>query len=131
MGKEKLSVSDQDLTSLIKDLEGTLSYVETKIKRLNLLVESVDKDEKGSAAAAHKKLRRDVSMDAVRIRQMLNAVEEATKAQGADTHPQYLELLHRFQALQKSSEGQREPGSADGHDGHGIHDGHDEPDPAA
>ncbi|MDX3226423.1 hypothetical protein [Streptomyces sp. ME19-01-6] len=110
MGKEKLSVSDQDLTTLIKDLEEMQSYVETKIKRLNLLVESVDKDGKGPSAAAYKKLQRDVSMDAVRIRQMLNAVEEATKAQGADADPQYLDLLHRFQALQKSPEGQQELG---------------------
>ncbi|MGO4418147.1 hypothetical protein AB4Z54_05135 [Streptomyces sp. MCAF7] len=125
MGKEKLSVSDQDLTSLIKDLEGMQSYVETKIERLNLLVESVDKDEKGPAATAYKKLQRDVSMDAVRIRQMLNAVEEATKAQGADPDPRYLDLLKRFQALQKSPEGQ-----------HGLHplgaaDGDDDPEPAA
>lgn len=122
MGKEKLSVSDQDLTSLIKDLEETQSYVETKIKRLNLLTESVDKDGKGPAATAYKKLQRDVSMDAVRIRQMLNAVEEATKAQGADADPRYLELLHRFQVLQKSWEGQPGPQGAEGHD---------EPDPAA
>jgi hypothetical protein len=125
MGKEKLSVSDQDLTSLIKDLEEMQSYVETKIKRLNLLVESVDKDGKGPAATAYKKLQRDVSMDAVRIRQMLNAVEEAMKAQGADAAPQYLDLLERFQALQKSPERQHELGPL------GATDGHDDPEPAA
>jgi WXG100 family type VII secretion target len=104
MSKDKPSVSDQDLSDRIKDLEERQSYLETTVDRLAHLVESVDEDWKGPAAAAYKKLQRDSYKDAARIRQMLLHIEEATKQRGESLSQPYLDLLHRFQSLQRSSE---------------------------
>ncbi|BBJ41716.1 hypothetical protein SSPO_044340 [Streptomyces antimycoticus] len=104
MSNDKLSVSDQDLSDLIKDLEGMLSYLEEQIERLGHLKQSVDPDDhKGPAAAAYKKLERDAYMDAVRIRQLLTRIEEAVKQRGESPNERYEELRHRFQSLQKPS----------------------------
>ncbi len=104
MSKDKLSVSDQELSDLIKDLEGMLSYLEEQSERLGHLRQSVDPDDhKGPAAAAYKKLERDAYMDAVRIRQLLTRIEEAAKQRGESPSERYEELRNRFQSLQKSS----------------------------
>ncbi|WP_413102734.1 hypothetical protein [Streptomyces sp. Inha503] len=104
MSKDKLSVSDQDLSDLIKDLEGMLSYLEEQIERLGHLRQSVDPDDhKGPAAAAYKKLERDAYTDAVRVRQLLTRIEEVAKERGETPGERYEELRTRFQSLQKPS----------------------------
>ncbi|MET7932613.1 hypothetical protein [Streptomyces sp. NPDC005322] len=104
MSKDKLSVTEQELSDLVTDLEGMLNYLEKTIESLDHLAGSAEPDHKGPAAAAYKKLQRDAYMDAVRIRQLLIRIEEATKQRGESLSPRYLELLHRFQSLQKPSE---------------------------
>ncbi|MFE2183086.1 hypothetical protein [Streptomyces sp. NPDC059455] len=104
MSKDKLSVSDQDLSDLIKDLEGMLSYLEEQIERLGHLRQSVDPDDhKTPAAAAYKKLERDAYTDAVRVRQLLTRIEEVAKERGETPGERYEELRTRFQSLQKPS----------------------------
>ncbi|MET7765828.1 hypothetical protein [Streptomyces sp. NPDC005336] len=108
MSKDKLPVTDQELSDLVTDLEEMLNYLEEKIESLDHLVRSAEPDHKGPAAAAYKKLQRDAYMDAVRVRQLLTRTEEATKQRGESLSPRYLDLLHRFQSLQKPSEEDRD-----------------------
>ncbi|MEU8822204.1 hypothetical protein [Streptomyces sp. NPDC048636] len=115
MSQDKLSVSDQELSDLIKDLEEMISYLERKIERLEHLVPSLDADRKGPAATAYKKLQRDAYMDGARIRQMMTRVEDATKRHGDSLSQDYLDLRHRFISLQRSSARDGEDG-ADGQD---------------
>ncbi|MBL1099360.1 WXG100 family type VII secretion target [Streptomyces coffeae] len=110
MSQDKLSVSDQELPDLIKDLEEMISYLERKIERLDHLVHSLDADWKGPAATAYKKLQRDAYMDAARIRQLMTRIEDATKRHGDGLSPAYLELRHRFLSLQRSSADDTEEG---------------------
>ncbi|OPF83572.1 hypothetical protein VT50_0203860 [Streptomyces antioxidans] len=119
MSKDKLSVSDQDLSDLIKDLEGMLSYLEEQIERLGQLRQSMDPDDhKGPAAAAYKKLERDAYTGAVRVRQLLTRIEEVAKERGESPGERYEELRTRFQSLQKpSSDGPPSEQSSEGPSG--------------
>ncbi|EFL23991.1 MULTISPECIES: hypothetical protein [Streptomyces] len=104
MSDEKRSVSDQELSDLLQDLEEMLRYLEETVAGLDQLAKTLGDDFKGPAATAHKKLQRDAYRDAVRVRQMLLHVEDATKRRGESLGERYLELLHRFQSLQRSSD---------------------------
>ncbi|NIY67467.1 hypothetical protein SMALB_5523 [Streptomyces malaysiensis] len=102
MSNDKLSISDQDLSDLIKDLEKMLSYLKEQIERLGHLRQSMDpNDHKGPAVAAYKKLERDAYAGAVRVRQLLTRIEEAAKQRGESPGERYEELRSRFQSLQK------------------------------
>src|SRR5262249_28686153 len=102
MSNGERSVSDQELSDLVQDLEEMLRYVEQAIERLGQLSGSAEADWKGPAAAAHKKLQRDAYRDAARIRQLLLHVEQTAKERGESPSQRYLDLRHRFQALQLS-----------------------------
>ncbi|MEC4020548.1 WXG100 family type VII secretion target [Streptomyces sp. H27-D2] len=108
MGNEKLAVSDSELASLINDLDGMQSYLKTKIKRLNSLVDAIETGWKGPAAAAYRDLQRGVNADAVQVREMLILIEEAVKMSRDGFNAEELEQLRTFRSLQNSLDGQQQ-----------------------
>ncbi|GHF57682.1 hypothetical protein GCM10010218_43870 [Streptomyces mashuensis] len=107
MGNERLAAQDDNLSSLVRDLDEMERYLKTKIEHLNDLVGSVDNGWKSPAATAYKELQLTVNRDAVRIREMLILVEEAVKLSRDGFNAQDMEILHHFQQLQKSTTGQQ------------------------
>ena len=108
VGHDRLATKDEDLASLIADLDTMERYLKKKITHLNELVDGVDGGWKSPAASVYKGLQQSVNEDAARIREMLILIEEAMKLSRNGFTAQELDIMHRFQQLQKTAEGRRE-----------------------
>ncbi|MEV4922248.1 WXG100 family type VII secretion target [Streptomyces roseoverticillatus] len=117
MSNDRLAATDKELSDLVRDLGSMVKHLERKIRHLNELVGSVDHGWQSAAASAYKELQKSVNQDAARIRKSLILIKEAVELSRDGFSRQDLEILHRFQQIQKSMADVRDPFGAPAHTG--------------
>ncbi|MEU9420466.1 WXG100 family type VII secretion target [Streptomyces sp. NPDC048272] len=95
-----LNVSEGGLTSLADDLDQMQSHLERQIRDMDRVVDSIAAGWQGPTATAYRALHRGAAEDAVRIRQVLSLLEEATRASRDGFTAQELEVLAAFKRVQ-------------------------------
>lgn len=99
-----LQVSESNLTKLADDLDEMQRYLEQQVRRMDAVVDSIAAGWQGPTATAYRALHRGVAEDAVRIRQVLFLLEEATRASRDGFTEQELEILARFKRVQSGED---------------------------
>ncbi|MEU6865041.1 WXG100 family type VII secretion target [Streptomyces sp. NPDC046876] len=95
-----LEVSRDGLTGLADDLDEMQRHLEGQIRRMDAVVDSIAAGWQGPTATAYRSLHRGAAEDAVRIRQVLSLLEEATRASRDGFSAQELEVLAAFKRMQ-------------------------------
>ncbi|MFI8345374.1 WXG100 family type VII secretion target [Streptomyces sp. NPDC085639] len=99
-----LRVSEDGLTALADDLDQMQGHLERQIREMDRVVDSIAAGWQGPTATAYRALHRGAAEDAVRIRQVLSLLEEATRASRDGFTAQELEVLAAFKRLQGSED---------------------------
>ncbi|MDX3536316.1 WXG100 family type VII secretion target [Streptomyces sp. MB09-01] len=95
-----LKVSEDGLTKLADDLDQMQGHLERQIRDMDRVVDSIAAGWQGPTATAYRALHRGAAEDAVRIRQVLSLLEEATRASRDGFTAQELEVLAAFKRVQ-------------------------------
>ncbi|WKV72555.1 WXG100 family type VII secretion target [Streptomyces sp. PCS3-D2] len=100
MQDSDLRVSEDGLTRLADDLDQMQGHLERQIRDMDRVVDSIAAGWQGPTATAYRSLHRGAAEDAVRIRQVLALLEEATRAARDGFTAQELEILAAFKRVQ-------------------------------
>ncbi|TLQ44993.1 WXG100 family type VII secretion target [Streptomyces marianii] len=99
-----LNVSEDNLTKLADDLDQMQGHLERQIRDMDRVVDSIAAGWQGPTAAAYRALHRGAAEDAVRIRQVLSLLEQATRASRDGFTAQELEILAAFKRVQSQED---------------------------
>ncbi|MFD9725766.1 WXG100 family type VII secretion target [Streptomyces sp. NPDC059072] len=98
MADGDLNVSEDNLTKLADDLDQMQGHLERQIRDMDRVVDSIAAGWQGPTA--YRALHRGAAEDAVRIRQVLSLLGEATRASRDGFTAQELEVLAAFKRVQ-------------------------------
>ncbi|MEU4358216.1 MULTISPECIES: WXG100 family type VII secretion target [Streptomyces] len=104
MQDSDLRVSEDGLTRLADDLDQMQGHLERQIRDMDRVVDSIAAGWQGPTATAYRSLHRGAAEDAVRIRQVLALLEEATRAARDGFTAQELEILAAFKRVQSQED---------------------------
>ncbi|AQT73759.1 WXG100 family type VII secretion target [Streptomyces yangpuensis] len=104
MQDSDLRVSEDGLTRLADDLDQMQGHLERQIRDMDRVVDSIAAGWQGPTATAYRSLHRGAAEDAVRIRQVLALLEEATRAARDGFTAQELEILAAFKQVQSQED---------------------------
>ncbi|APU44531.1 MULTISPECIES: WXG100 family type VII secretion target [unclassified Streptomyces] len=104
MQDSDLRVSEDGLTRLADDLDKMQGHLERQIRDMDRVVDSIAAGWQGPTATAYRSLHRGAAEDAVRIRQVLALLEEATRAARDGFTAQELEILAAFKQVQSQED---------------------------
>ncbi|MFE3579200.1 WXG100 family type VII secretion target [Streptomyces vinaceus] len=95
-----LAVSEDGLTRLADDLDAMQRHLDRQVRAMDAVVDNIAGGWQGPTATAYRSLHRGVAEDAVRIRQVLSLLEEATRASRDGFTAQELDILAAFKRVQ-------------------------------
>ncbi|MDQ0697208.1 WXG100 family type VII secretion target [Streptomyces sp. W4I9-2] len=75
----RLRVKADRLTGLADDLDGMQEYLDKQVRRMDAIVDRIEAGWQGPAARAYRDLHRGAAEDAVRIRMVMRALEQAVR----------------------------------------------------
>ncbi|MFJ9551494.1 WXG100 family type VII secretion target [Streptomyces erythrochromogenes] len=104
MQDSDLRVSEDGLTRLADDLDQMQGHLERQIRDMDRVVDSIAAGWQGPTATAYRALHRGAAEDAVRIRQTLALLEQATRAARDGFTAQELEILAAFKQVQSQED---------------------------
>ncbi|MEV7172784.1 WXG100 family type VII secretion target [Streptomyces sp. NPDC093224] len=104
MTDSDLKVSEDNLTKLADDLDQMQGHLERQIRDMDRVVDSIAAGWQGPTATAYRALHRGAAEDAVRIRQVLSLLEQATRASRDGFTAQELEILASFKHAQSQED---------------------------
>ena len=78
-GGVDLAVSSQDLTKLADDLDDMQVYLDKQVRRMDAIVDGIEAGWQGPAARAYRGFHRAAADDAVRIREVIQHLEQAVR----------------------------------------------------
>ncbi|GGT20266.1 WXG100 family type VII secretion target [Streptomyces purpureus] len=104
MQNADLDVSEDGLSKLADDMDAMQRYLEQQTRRMDAVVDSIEAGWRGPAAKAYRSLHRGVAEDAVRIRNILVLLEEATRLSRDGFTEQELDTLGRISKLQDGAD---------------------------
>ncbi|MCP3818851.1 WXG100 family type VII secretion target [Streptomyces sp. A3M-1-3] len=104
MDHADLDVSEGQLAKLVDDLDEMQGYLERQTKHMDQIVDSVAAGWRGTTASVYRELHKGVAEDAVRIRQVLILIEEATRLGKDGFSEQELDTLQRLRKMQDSED---------------------------
>ncbi|MFE6838497.1 WXG100 family type VII secretion target [Streptomyces sp. NPDC057705] len=104
MTDSDLKVSEGGLTKLADDLDQMQGHLERQIRDMDRVVDSIAAGWQGPTATAYRALHRGAAEDAVRIRQVLSLLEQATRASRDGFTAQELEVLASFKRVQSQED---------------------------
>ncbi|MBL1087175.1 WXG100 family type VII secretion target [Streptomyces actinomycinicus] len=100
MGRENdLAASDEDLTGLADDLGTMQEHLISQVGRMDRLVDEIEQGWHGPAAVEYRKLHRSVAEDAVRMREVMQKLEEAVRLSRDGFTATELDVLARLRAV--------------------------------
>ncbi|MGW8487020.1 WXG100 family type VII secretion target [Streptomyces sp. NPDC055886] len=103
-----LRVNSDRLTDLADDLDGMQDYLDKQVRRMDAVVDSIEAGWRGPAARAYRDLHRGAAEDAVRIRMVMQALEQAVRLGRDGFTEQELDLLAQFRKVQMETDVKRE-----------------------
>ncbi|MFJ7155740.1 WXG100 family type VII secretion target [Streptomyces sp. NPDC101118] len=102
MDRAHLDVSEDELTKLADDMDAMQAYLEQQTRRMDAVVDGIESGWAGPTATAYRSLHQGVAEDAVRIRQVLVLLEQATRLSRDGFTEQELDTLGRLKKMQDS-----------------------------
>ncbi|MEU3733063.1 WXG100 family type VII secretion target [Streptomyces sp. NPDC033538] len=104
----RLRVQDDRLTDLADDLDVMQDYLDKQVRRMDAIVDRVEAGWQGPAARAYRDLHRGAAEDAVRIRMVVQALEQAVRLSRDGFSERDLDVMAQLQKIQIDTDVQRE-----------------------
>jgi WXG100 family type VII secretion target len=100
VGQQKdLAAREDDLTKLADDLDGMQEHLTRQVRRMDHVVDAIEKGWQGPAATRYRELHRSVAEDAVRIREVMSRLEQAVRLSRDGFTELELDMMERFRAV--------------------------------
>ncbi|MBQ1110981.1 MULTISPECIES: WXG100 family type VII secretion target [Streptomyces] len=104
----RLRVKADRLTGLADDLDGMQEYLDKQVRRMDAIVDRIEAGWQGPAARAYRDLHRGAAEDAVRIRMVMRALEQAVRFSRDGFSEQELDVMAQLQKIQVETDVKRE-----------------------
>ncbi|WP_405437024.1 WXG100 family type VII secretion target [Streptomyces anulatus] len=98
--QSRLRVKADRLTDLADDLDGMQEYLDKQVRRMDAIVDRIEAGWQGPAARAYRDLHRGAAEDAVRIRMVMRALEQAVRFSRDGFSEQELDVMAQLQKIQ-------------------------------
>ncbi|MEU5160476.1 WXG100 family type VII secretion target [Streptomyces sp. NPDC020875] len=98
-GGADLRASSRKLTQLADDLDAMQGHLDKQIKRMDAVVDRIEKGWRGPAATAYRSFHRAAAEDAVRIREVIRHLEQAVRLSRDGFTEQELEVLAEMRSI--------------------------------
>ncbi|MFJ4843280.1 WXG100 family type VII secretion target [Streptomyces sp. NPDC088746] len=96
----RLRAQADRLTDLANDLDGMQDYLGKQVTRMDAIVDRIEAGWRGPAARAYRDLHRGAAEDAVRIRMVIQALEQAVRLSRDGFSAQDLEIMAELRKVQ-------------------------------
>ncbi|CAL9452869.1 WXG100 family type VII secretion target [Streptomyces sp. enrichment culture] len=100
MDQPTLKAKADKLTALADDLDDMQAYLDQQVKRMDAIVDSIEARWRGPAATAYRKLHRAAAEDAVRIRLVMQRLEQAVRLSRDGFTAQDFEVMDELRRVQ-------------------------------
>ncbi|MFC8919972.1 WXG100 family type VII secretion target [Streptomyces sp. NPDC057116] len=97
-----LRASKENLTKLADDLHDMRDHLDKQVERMDAIVDSIEAKWQGPTATAYRDLHRGAAEDAVRIRMVIQRLEQAVRLSRDGFSAQDLEIMERLRQIQAS-----------------------------
>ncbi|OEU92326.1 WXG100 family type VII secretion target [Streptomyces oceani] len=102
-GASDVRIEDAELQTLITDVQGMQSTLQSKITRLNSAVDAIEGGWKGSAHGAYDQLQRKANTYADRLNKHLQFLQEALEMSRSGFNKHEMEEMEKFQRAASNS----------------------------
>jgi WXG100 family type VII secretion target len=99
-GRRDLQASDSGLKKLAEDLHDMQDHLNKQVERMDTVVDSIEAGWHGPAAKAYRKFHRAAAEDAVRIREVMEFLEQAVQMSRGGFSELELDALEKFRRIQ-------------------------------
>jgi WXG100 family type VII secretion target len=99
---------DDGLKKLADDLDEMRRHLDGQVRRMDGIVDRIEAGWRGPAGSAYRDLHRGAAKDAVRIREVIQVIEEAVRLSRDGFSEQDLEVLARMREIQNHVDVARE-----------------------
>ncbi|WP_199550626.1 WXG100 family type VII secretion target [Streptomyces sp. N35] len=103
-GQPRLRASGDRLTKLADDLDDMQTYLDKQVKRMDAIVDSIEAGWRGPAAKAYRDLHRGAAEDAVRIRMVIQRLEQAVRLSRDGFSERDLDIMERLRQIQTETD---------------------------
>ncbi|MFB7209956.1 WXG100 family type VII secretion target [Streptomyces sp. NPDC056255] len=103
-GQPRLRASSDRLTKLANDLDDMQTYLDKQVKRMDEVVDSIEAGWRGPAAKTYRDLHRGVAEDAVRIRMVIQRLEQAVRLSRDGFSEQDLDAMEQLRQVQSGTD---------------------------
>ncbi|MCQ0023273.1 WXG100 family type VII secretion target [Streptomyces somaliensis DSM 40738] len=100
MDQPRLKAQRDELTALADDLDEMQNHLDRQVKRMDAIVDGIEAGWRGPAAKAYRSLHRGAAEDAVRIRLVLQRLEQAVRLSRDGFSAQDLEVMEQLRQVQ-------------------------------
>lgn len=107
-GEPRLRAQAERLTDLADDLDGMQDSLDKQVRRMDAIVDRIEAGWQGPAARVYRDLHRGAAEDAVRIRMVIQAVEQAVRLSRDGFSEQDLDIMAQLQKVQVETDVERE-----------------------
>ncbi|MEV8397230.1 WXG100 family type VII secretion target [Streptomyces niveus] len=107
-GQPRLRAQAERLTDLADDLDGMQDSLDKQVRRMDAIVDRIEAGWQGPAARAYRDLHRGAAEDAVRIRMVIQALEQAVRLSRDGFSEQDLDIMAQLQKVQVETDVERE-----------------------
>jgi WXG100 family type VII secretion target len=103
-GRTRLRVKGDRLTALADDLDAMQAHLDMQVKRMDAVVDSIEAGWRGPAAKAYRALHRGAAEDAVRIRQVIQRLEQGVRLSRDGFSEQDLDVMEQLRKIQTETD---------------------------
>ncbi|WP_328861206.1 WXG100 family type VII secretion target [Streptomyces sp. NBC_00306] len=107
-GQPRLRAQAERLTDLANDLDGMQGYLDKQVRRMDAIVDRIEAGWQGPAARAYRDLHRGAAEDAVRIRMIIEAIEQAVRLSRDGFSAQDVDIMAQLRKIQVTTDVKRE-----------------------
>ncbi|MFH9471184.1 WXG100 family type VII secretion target [Streptomyces clavifer] len=103
-GQSGLQVEGDRLTALADDLDAMQTHLDKQVKRMDAVVDSIEAGWRGPAAKAYRALHRGAAEDAVRIRLVIQRLEQGVRLSRDGFSEQDLDIMEQMRRIQTETD---------------------------
>ncbi|MFD9499652.1 WXG100 family type VII secretion target [Streptomyces sp. NPDC060035] len=107
-GQPRLRTESDRLTNLANDLDGMQDSLDKQVRRMDAIVDRIEAGWQGPAARAYRDLHRGAAEDAVRIRMVIQGLEQAVRLSRDGFSEQDLDIMAQLRKIQVETDVNRE-----------------------
>lgn len=99
-GRKDLQIPDSGLKKLAEDLHAVQDHLNKQVERMDTIVDGIEAGWRGPAAKAYRTFHRAAAEDAVRIREVMELLEQAVRMSRGGFSRLELDTLENFRRIQ-------------------------------